>query len=245
MAEISLREWYLESFGNSNILWGIVSGHPKLEDGMFVHTSLIQQTVMDADNKCLQFVTASGSNYAVAFDDIDYNPESVEKTKACLQKLNISASFIEESVVLSKRKERAFKKSLASELLNGDLYLELSECSIVRAYFKYNDEVLRLYGRCHSGMFTDSYLYTKGGIVDFRHFQFGWRSVNTYHISDTIQRLVVNNISGVVMNIDNREYPVGKNITCVTKDNHEEGLMSPDVVNGKSLFYDPAFKKLW
>lgn len=241
MAEMSLREWYVESFGNSNIIWGRVSGHPKLEDGAFIHTSPIQQTVVDEEHKLLQFVTASGSNYAVAFDDIDYTLKSIEKTRACLQNLNVSSHFVDEAIILSKRKERTFKKVLAGELLNGDLYLEVGECSLVKVYFKYHDEVLRLHGRCHSGMFTDSYLYTKGGVVDFRHYQFGWRSVNTYHISDTIQRLVINNISGVVMYIDGKEYPVGKTITCVTKDNHEEGLISPDVVNGKSMFYDTDF----
>lgn len=59
--------------------------------------------------------------------------------------------------------------------------------------------------------------------------------------SDTIHRLVVNNISGGVMMIDGEEYPVGKTITCVIKDNHEEGLISSDVVNGKSMFADFDF----
>lgn len=233
-----LRNWSIRCFGDYFSLSGFCDNHPSLGRGALVYTSEIEQLSLKEEDKSLEFVTASGSIYESSLDEIDYRKEVLEKTRAYLCEMNISASLVDEAVVLAKRKERAFKKSLAGELLNGDLYLEVGECFIVRAYFKYNGEVLRLYGRCHSGIFKDSYLYTKGGIVDFRHYQFGWRSVNTYHISDTIQRLAVNNISGDVVYIDGKEYPVGQTITCVTKENHQEGLISPDVVNGKSLFAD-------
>lgn len=238
MADIILKAWYLEQRGYATLLRGIVSGHPKLEDGAFIHTSPVKQAVIEADHKCLKAVTASGSNYTVAFEDIDFRPDFIERTEECLQTLNISTTFIDEAVILSRQKEEAFQELLDRELSNGDLYLEVGESSLVKVYFKYHDEILRLHGRCHVGMFADSYLYTETGVVDFRHYEFGWRSFTTYHMSDTIQRLVINNVSGDVMRIDEKEYPVGKTITCVTRKNHEEGLLSPDMVNGKSLFSD-------
>lgn len=243
MEQMSLTEWYLEKWDNFSIIWGRVNNHPKLENGALIHTSPIKEAVLNEKEKCLNFLTNSGSNYTVSFDEIDEKPESVEKTKISLQNLNLSISFLEEAVWLSQQKEKAFQKELSEELLNGDLYLEVGESCIIKAYFKYNDELFRLNGRCHSGMFKDSYLYTKGGIVDFRHYEFGWRSFNTYHISDTVERLAVNNISGVVMLIDGKEYPVGKTISYITQDNHEEGLISPDAVNGKSMFADFDFGK--
>lgn len=72
---------------------------------------------------------------------------------------------------------------------------------------------------CHGGMFVDSYIYRQSGIVDFRHYQFGYRFFETYYMSDSIKRVVVNNVSGVVMRIDNEEYKTGITIRAVDRDN--------------------------
>ena len=88
------------------------------------------------------------------------------------------------------------------------------------------------------GMFKDSYLYQLSGIVDFRHYEFIGGSVNTYHMSDSIKRLVVNNIGSRPVTIDNVVYKHGVTVTCVTEENHPEGLISPDAFNGKSLLSD-------
>lgn len=165
MTEMSLKEWYLENHGNFNILWGRVISHTRFEDGDFIHTSSIKTLVLNEKDKSLNFFTVSGSNYRVAFEDIDYRADFIEKTRDSFCNLKFSTSFIDEAIILSKRKERVFKKVLVDELLNGDLYLELGEYAIIRAYFKYNDKVLRLYERCHVGTLVDSYLYTISGVV--------------------------------------------------------------------------------
>ena len=87
-------------------------------------------------------------------------------------------------------------------------------------------------------MFKDSYLYQLSGIVDFRHYEFIGGSVNTYHMSDSIKRLVINNIGSRPVTVDNVVYKHGVNVTRVTEENHPEGLISPDVFNGKSLLSD-------
>lgn len=104
-------------------------------------------------------------------------------------------------------------------LVNGDLYLEVTEDFVRKVYFKYLDGAIRLQPMCHGGMFVDSYIYRQSGIVDFRHYQFGYRSFETYYMSDSIKRLVVNNVSGVVMRIDNEEYKTGITIRVVDRDN--------------------------
>lgn len=57
-------------------------------------------------------------------------------------------------------------------------------------------------------------------------------------MSDSIKRLVVNNIGGKSVTIDKKVYESGTTIICVTEENHLEGLVSPDAFNGKGLFSD-------
>ena len=66
----------------------------------------------------------------------------------------------------------------------------------------------------------------------------GSGQVNTYHMSDSIKRLVVNNIGSKPVTIDKKVYESGTTITCVTEENHPEGLVSPDAFNGKSWMTD-------
>lgn len=40
------------------------------------------------------------------------------------------------------------------------------------------------------------------------------------------------------MTIDKKVYESGTTITCVTEENRQEGLFSPDDFNGKSVFSD-------
>lgn len=40
------------------------------------------------------------------------------------------------------------------------------------------------------------------------------------------------------MTIDKKVYESGTTITCVTEENHPEGLVSPDAFNGKSWMTD-------
>ena len=125
---------------------------------------------------------------------------------------------------------------LEKEIFNGDLFIELGAGGILNVHFKYEDKVYRISSQIHMGMFSDSYLYRLSGVVDFRHYAFVGGSVNTYHMSDSIKRLVVNNIGSRPVTIDNVVYKHGINVTLVTEENHPEGLFSPDVFNGKGLF---------
>lgn len=163
-------------------------------------------------------------------------PLNVNLQDKCLEIITYSGSHYK-AVFLAKKKKQEFAKALDKELLNGDFYIELSEAAINKACFKYDDKVYKIRCCCHVGMFTDSYLYRISGVVDFHHYEFAFNGFSTYHISDTIKRLVVKNTHILPMQIDNVIYPAGQTtITCVTEENRQEGLLSPDCVNGKSLF---------
>ena len=231
-----LKNWYLTSFSNVCIMHGVVDNHPNLGAGVFINTSPCKQACLDEKNKTLTILTASGSTYIMSYDDISTLSEELENTRASLPKLNISSVFVDKAVVLAKKKEEIVKESLVNQLINGDLYLEVNSNGFEGVYFKYNDKVFRLRCSVHSGMFSNSHLYKLSGVVDFRHYEFRCRYVTTYHFSDTIKRMVVNNISSVEITIDNKSYPVGISTTDITEDSYSEGLISPDCVDGKSCF---------
>ena len=86
--------------------------------------------------------------------------------------MNIPASFLDKAFVLAKEKNKTLVSSLEQNLVNGDLYLQLGAGGIEKVYFKYEEKVQKVSCRVHSGMFTDSYLYTILGVVDFRHYEF-------------------------------------------------------------------------
>lgn len=234
---MELKNWYLRQYGEAVVAVGNVYNNSRFPDGMNITTSRIVSLNVNLQDKCLEIITYSGSHYKAVFTEISYKIEDVKITRASLRLLKTSSNFIGEAIFLAKKKEQEFAKVLDKELLNGDFYIELSETAINKAYFKYDDKVYKVHGYCHVGMLTDSYLYHISGVVDFRHYEFGFNGFSTYHISDTIKRLVVKNIRIQQMQIDGVIYPAGQTtITCVTEENRQEGLLSPDCVNGKSVF---------
>lgn len=234
---MELKNWYLRQYGEVVVGVGDVYNNKKFPDGMNITTSRIESLNVNMQDKCLEIVTHSGSHYKAAFAEISCDPEDLKITRASLWSLKTSSDFVNEAVVLAKKTWKDFAKALDKELLNGDFYMELSSVSISNTYFKYKDKVLKVRGYCHVGMFVDSFLYRIPGVVDFRHYEFDFNGTTTYHISDTIKRLVVKNIHTQPVQIDNVVYPAGQTtITCITEENHQEGLISPDCVNGKSVF---------
>lgn len=236
MADTYLTDWYLEEWGKSAVARGFTHNSPKFGDSSFIHTSEIVGVEVDEQKQMIIFHTVSGSKYVAAFADIKCKAEAVENTRVIFSYMNIPASFLDKAFVLAKEKNKTLVSSLEQNLVNGDLYLQLGAGGIEKVYFKYEEKVQKVSCRVHSGMSTDSYLYTILGVVDFRHYEFIGNSVDTYHMSDSIKRLVVNNVGAVPVTIDHKVYKIGQTVTCVTEENHPEGLFSPDVFNGKGLF---------
>ena len=234
-----LAKWHVEEILENFVLGGFtVKDDDRFLACSSILISMIDTVEVDEPNKAFVFHTMSGSEYLCSFEDIRITQRFAEFSKDNLERLKVVSHFVDEAIKLAHEKESFLVTKLESELSNGDLYLELGAGGIISVHFKYLDGVHRISSREHLGMFVDSYLYCLSGVVDFRHYAFCGGQVNTYHMSDSIKRLVVNNIGGKPVTIDKKVYESGTTITCVTEENHPEGLVSPDAFNGKSMFSD-------
>mgnify|MGYP000871157739 CR=1 FL=1 len=234
-----LMKWHIEEIMESFVVGGVVANDSeRFLAGTSIITSMIDTVKVDEANKAFIFHTMSGSDYLCSFDDIRISARFAEFSKDNLERMNVSRAIVDEAIKLAHEKESSLVTKLESELLSGDLYLELGAGGIISVHFKYLDGVHRVSSRIHSGMFVDSYLYCISGVVDFRHYAFCGGTVSTYHMSDSIKRLVVSNIGSRPVTIDKKVYESGTTITCVTEENRQEGLFSPDDFNGKSVFSD-------
>lgn len=234
-----LAKWHVEEILENFVLGGFtVKDDDRFLACSSILTSMIDTVEVDEANKAFIFHTMSGSDYRCLFEDIRISARFAEFSKDNLERMNVSRAVVDEAIKLAHEKESSIVTKLESELLSGDLYLELGAGGIISVHFKYLDGVHRVSSRIHSGMFVDSYLYCISGVVDFRHYAFCGGTVSTYHMSDSIKRLVVSNIGSRPVTIDKKVYESGTTITCVTEENRQEGLFSPDAFNGKSWMTD-------
>lgn len=239
-----LTKWYIDETTESFGLGGFAaSDSERFLTGTYVFTSQIETVEVDESGKNFIFHTMSGSEYVCSFEDIEWTSEFAEDSRDNLERLHISRAFTDEAIKLAGEKENALVERLGNEFSNGDLYLEMGAGGIIDVHFKYMDVVHRISCRVNVGMFQNSYLYCLLDVVDFRHFEFSGGSVDTYHMSDSIKRLVVDNIGSSPVTIDHKVYESGITVTCITEENHPEGLFSPDSFNGKSLLFHDDFMK--
>ena len=96
----------------------------------------------------------------------------------------------------------------------------------------------------HSGMFQDSILYMKyrqseeDTALDFRYFPKGiGNSIETYSWSDNIKQAVIKNIKNCKIEFNKQEIAPGE-LKVFTPEGHNQGLLSPDCYNGKSILID-------
>lgn len=246
---IKLTNWYFTKGINRDtkkevfIAEGTVSNHPKLEDGIHIHTSIVEKVELDKENNRLLMYTHSKNTYELLLADMNF--EEFEKIKDSLECFNVSILTLDECQKLKGDREMYFISLADKVLQKNELYLAIMGVFVQRAFFK-NDagEIREIRVTPHISMFQDSYLITdwEKGEVDFRYFD-GFNTIKPYHWSDGLSALVIENVgstdieflgsdrkilckSGEVTRIENKEY-------------HGEGLFSPDVVNGKSLFSIP------
>lgn len=235
---IKLEKWYLTNRGCYNVAWGYVYGHDKLVDGTHIHTSPIVSIHWNIKEKRLEITTHSNNLYELALEDMNIKPDHLKDTEKSLEFFDISMNIVSEAKILVRAKKR-IDLAVADDLTSdGDLLLEVAGNNVMRAYFKQKGRIYPLRIRVHTGMFQDSVLISKYGVVDYRYFPYVC-SMSTYYISDGIKRLIIKNIGCSDVMLDNVIYkPYTVTSICVTKDSCREGLLSPDCVNGKSLFSD-------
>lgn len=237
---IKLTDWYLtEHVDESNytffyLAWGYVFGHTKLSDGEHIHTSGIES--IRFENNILVLVTHSQNQYTLSLTDI--NLDRYEETRDYLSKLNISIPSFE---VCEKLVSEANAKELSrinGVLKDGELYLKMSGFITNKAYWK-NTNIREIKVYTHTGMFQDSYLIIDylNHEVDFRYFD-TTLGIEPYHYSDGIKAILVENIGSEDIKFSDGDCSiickVGEVTRIENKYFHSEGLISPDVVNGKS-----------
>ena len=228
-----LTKWYVVEIVQALALGGyIVSDSERFLAGESIPEPWIDTVDVDESGRNFIFyIMDSEDVYVCPFEDIRWSSDFLDLarfTKENLERLYISGAFADEAIESAHEKESSLTDRLSDELSNGDLYLEMGAGGIIDVHFKYLDDVQRVSCQEHTGMFKNSYLYCLPGIVDFRHFEFCCGSVDTYCISDSIRRLVVNNIGGLPVTIDHKVYGPGTTIACITEKNYSKGLRVPD-----------------
>lgn len=209
-----LTNWYLENYDDYNLAWGFVHNSKKFPEGSFIHTSNIKEIKVDEMNRCLIIETLSKSIYTAMFEDMKQDEEFILETETVLKKHGY-LDVVEQIKMISKEKEEKVRQELDKELEDGDLYIELNASDIENMYFKYNQTIYAVKQHTHTGMFQDTFIYLIPKIVDFRHYEFGYRRFNTYKISSSIKRIIVNNRSGNEFTIDDTKCKIGKSIITI------------------------------
>lgn len=237
-----LTNWYFMKYAEGVIAEGVVEGHRRLEDGTFIHTSLIEMVLVKEDRLLME--TYSGSHYELLFEEID--PKMRERSlEALLQvkspdKAKITEELFDLCVKLWEEKEARQQKKLEEILQPGELYMFTSGVHVQSAYFKKQDGTVIPVGcGVHVGTFQDSVLLRALGEVDFRFFPMEWNTVmEPYHWSDGLDAVIIENVGNPFQFVG-----TDRRITCERgttnrierKEYRGEGLMSPDCVNGKSI----------
>lgn len=235
---IQLLKWYIEKvYDNNYIAWGYASGHPKLLDGTYIHTSPIVQAREDAGQSLL-LVTRSGNQYHLAEEEICC--EEIKNIRKNLKVFGVR-DFCKDAVQLSVRKKEEKYRELKKQLSENELFLEMVGESCMGAYMKEGGNIHELEVSVHTGMFQDSVLCRKNGIADFRYFPKGFiqPEIETYHISSNIERIHICNRGKDGILFNHKILCKVQTVTVVEKqDFGGEGLFSPDAYDGKCLFFE-------
>ncbi len=249
---IKLREWYFQSGIIEETqkkgfrAWGFVLGHPKLQDGIHIHTSVIDNLELDAENNRLLMYTHSKNVYELRFADMSF--EDYENIKDCLQWFNVPALPLSECKKLHEKDEEELLAKMGSILQNNELYIQLVGVFVQSAFFKNKSgKIRRINADMHVGMHQDSYLVTdfQKREVDFRYWD-GYNRITPYHWSDGLKAILIEVLSPNDIEFQGSERTIvckaGEVTRIESKEYCGEGLLSPDVVNGKcALFNEEEF----
>ena len=249
-----LYDWFFTPHKDFAVAEGIVYGHPKsrLPDGMSIHTSPIQEIAEDEGG--LVLATRSGTLYVLRREEIspicgenaashpDWIRDIGKETASVLEQFGISGGFMEDCLRARREADARLREEEERETGPGELLLTTVGNSVIRSLFRTADGTpVSVKPSIHLGMFQDSVLITdwEDRAVDFRYFPMEGR-MEPYHISDGLRIIKVRNLGerAVYFGKTGREAvcPPGE-ITAIPAGEHDdEGLFSPDAVNGKGLY---------
>ena len=226
---IRLKDWYFTKHRLIDLdedcycAHGVVSGHPRLEDGIDITTSKVEHIKPDAENDRLIMHTYSGNEYELLLADIQIM--RFEETSGFLLQFGISALDKEQCKHLAKQARVKLQDKVSSVLNNNELYLQLMGVFVQKAFFKsHSGEVRELSIKCHSGMFQDSYLICDGKYceVDFRYFD-RFMEIEPYCWSENVEAVRIENVGDTHITCKLKEQiacPIGK-ITWIQRPPHD------------------------
>ena len=246
-----LKKWSLkETMEGPLYANGNVYGHYRLEDGDYIYTSYIVN-YYDLGNGEYAVETYSGSLYQL--QEGEMQGELRENTKRLLENVEWkNADGMKEKIAIANRefeKKRETREQIINNaesraeanLGNGELYLVMESMKVLKALYKQEEQLYELHEKVHLGMFQDSVMITdwEHGTVDFRFFPNS--RIEPYHWSDGLEKIHIHNAGAKAIYFKGTEEEIrceaGK-ITVVDKSAYRgEGLFSPDVVNGKCMFF--------
>jgi len=236
-----MKNWYLDPYNDKFRCRGHCYGNPRFFSGEFVTTSYIVRIEVEDGEERLKLFTKSGSCYILYYADI--NESAVEQTEKALKSMGVALD-LQRCLARSKERIEATKKKVAELIKPNELYVVMTGgYGVAEAYFKDKDEVIEpIRVNTHIGTIQDSILVTDflKGLCDWRIFPNVF-CVQPYHWSDGLDAVHIDNVGENFMFKGSQ-----KDILCesgkVTVIKHEdyvgEGLLSPDAVNGKCVFFD-------
>lgn len=244
-----LYNWALRFRGDGVRAHGLVSAHPKFSsrNGLDIHTAQVMRA--EVSQGVLRLNTASGSVYDLMPQEIEPNAERREETAECLATFHIGADFVERCLRAREEADRRAKEEEPGLIGPGELLLVTVGLHALRGLFRAADGTLTVVEpTVHLGMVEDSILVTdwSGGAVDFRYFPRN-NCIEPYHISDGLETIKVKNLGGQSAGFGKEKKavscPPGEVTVIPARDHDEEGLFSPDAVNGKGLYNPKSQKK--
>ncbi len=182
-----LYNWYIEKIKGSDEgseLWarGIVSGHERLADGMFIHTSPIMTVTIEDE---IVIIQTKNTRYECSMENADYDRFTESK---------IIADF-----EVFREKYDVPKEKYVPELEENAVLLVLGN----NRHYYFDSYHVNYNGKCesmydvhpHIGMFQDSVLcmlYFEDRCVDYRYFPFKRCHVEFYSWEDDFKTYVEN-----------------------------------------------------
>lgn len=190
----TLFQWHLTVRRGLPLGIGIVSGHPKLAEGLNAHTSPVMRAA--AAEESLRLETASGSVYHLPMRE--WRPG--EQDLPALKQLGLPPDFGARCAQIREEASRMEKSGLRPFMKPGTLFLRIVGTRILSALWSGADSRLRDAAvEIHLGMFQDSYLihgaYEGSSAlcrVDLRLFPMSNR-LEPYRVSRGISSLLVCN----------------------------------------------------
>ena len=195
---MKLTEWSLtEDFWGNVQAHGYVTGHHRLAEGDWIHTSKVLSIESSEVQGSIKMHTYSGSLYELSVVDIDIS--AAEKTSELAQKMGLSENVCQEIIHCGKEKVEDLRRSVSEQIKERELYLTFRGVNVKNAFWKSASGECREVGiSCHVGMIQDSMLIrdSKDRELDFRYFP-GWGEIRPYAWSNGLEAVWIDNQSDV------------------------------------------------